>query len=844
MKHLFTLFLLLSTVQFSFSQTQTPAEFLGYELGERFTNHHRVVDYFKHIAGENANVKLVNYGETYEHRPLYLGFISSQKNMDNLDQIQKNHLGATGLADSSGENDIAIVWLSYNVHGNESVSTEAAIKTLYALVDKDNPNTQKWLENTLVIIDPCINPDGRERYVNWHNQYKNTPYNPNPDAREHHEPWPGGRTNHYMFDLNRDWAWATQKETQQRLEHYNNWMPHIHVDFHEQGVDNPYYFAPAAKPYHEVITPFQREFQQVIGKNHAKYFDENGWLYFTKEIFDLLYPSYGDTYPTYNGAIGMTYEQGGSGRAGLGIINAEGNELTLTDRIEHHYTTGLSTVEVASENSGKLIAEFKKYFNTAVNNPKTEYKNYIISKDNNKDIVDQLMALLDRHQIKYYRAANNNRYKAFDYSNGKTGNTSFSDTDLVIHAKQPKANFIKALFEPQTVVTDSLTYDITAWAIPYSYGLKAYATASEMAVKPYEKKVDNEYVTGVDKPYAYLAKWNNIRDAAFLGDLLQHNVKLRFGTKPFVLNGKNYPAGTLIITRVGNNKLEKDFDRLVTDLAVKHKRHLTGVATGLVESGADFGSSSVRFVQKPKIAVLSGDGVSSYNFGEIWHYFEQQIGYPVTVIDTDYFNRINLHNYNVLILPSGRYTTVFDEDGLSRLKDWIGSGGKVIAMDSALQLFAKNEDFDLSFYADDEEKESTEKAEKAQKAALELLPNDQLERESIKNLITGSIFRINLDDTHPLAFGYGKRYFTLRLDNYHYAYLKDGANVGITKDKSELVSGFAGSNALENMETSLVFGVEQKGRGNIVYLADNPLFRAFWESGKLLFANAVFFVGQ
>ena len=282
--------------QSSFSQTKSPKEFLGYELGSRFSRHHQVVDYFEHVSTNNNNVKLIKYGETYEKRSLNLAIVTSPKNFSRLEEIRNNQLRSARLIDGdAGEQDIAIVWLSYNVHGNESVSTEVAMQTLFELVSPENSKTKKWLENTVVIIDPCINPDGRERYVNWYSQKSNSPYNKNPDAIEHHEPWPRGRANHYLFDLNRDWAWATQIETQQRLVVYNSWMPHVHVDFHEQGVNSPYYFAPAAKPYHEVVSSFQKDFQKVIGKNHAKYFDEKGWLYFTNEVFDLLYPSYGDT---------------------------------------------------------------------------------------------------------------------------------------------------------------------------------------------------------------------------------------------------------------------------------------------------------------------------------------------------------------------------------------------------------------------------------------------------------------------------------------------------------------------------------------------------------------------
>lgn len=262
----------LSLTNISAQSVKSPAEFLGYEIGERFTRHHKVVEYFKYVSENSPYVTLQKYGETNEFRPLLLATVSSPENIKNIEEIRKSNLSQIGILNDNKTNEKAIVWLSYNVHGNEASSTEASMQTLYDLIT----NKQDWLANTVVLIDPCVNPDGRDRYVNWYNETKSTPYNTNQDASEHSEPWPSGRPNHYLFDLNRDWAWATQVETQQRLKVYNKWMPHVHVDFHEQGINSPYYFAPAAEPFHEIITDWQRDFQTQIGKNHAKYFDKEG----------------------------------------------------------------------------------------------------------------------------------------------------------------------------------------------------------------------------------------------------------------------------------------------------------------------------------------------------------------------------------------------------------------------------------------------------------------------------------------------------------------------------------------------------------------------------------------
>lgn len=809
----------LSISQLYTQNIQSPAEFLGYEIGSRFTRHHRVVDYFEYVSKTLPNVTLEKYGETNEHRPLYVSYISSEENIKNLEEIRKANLSQTGILKEKNDNKIAIVWLSYNVHGNEASSTEASMLTLYELVTVK----KDWLKNTVIIIDPCMNPDGRDRYVNWYNQVKSTPFDISQDAKEHYEPWPGGRPNHYLFDLNRDWAWATQVETQQRLKVYNKWMPHIHVDFHEQYINNPYYFAPAAAPFHEIITDFQRNFQVEIGKNHAKYFDKEGWLYFTKESFDLLYPSYGDTYPTYMGAIGMTYEQAGHGRAGLGIETASSEVLTLKDRALHHKTTGLSTVEIASKNAEKLNTEFKKFFD----NSSLMYKSFVLKNDN-PDKTARLKKLLDKHEISY-EFATNGTVKGYVYGTSEEGKMNISNGDLVIHTNQPKGKMVNVLFEPKTFLADSLTYDITAWSIPYSHGFEAIA--SKTSVNSTKSSTTENITNLVDKnAYAYISKWNSLDDAVFLGDLLQENMTPRFSEKPFSIDGKSYERGTLIILR--NDNKSTNFDEKLVEIANKNQRKLHAVSTGFVTSGADFGSASVKPINKQKVALLSGEGTSSLSFGEIWHFFETEIQYPITVLNTDYFSSINLSNFDVLIMPNGQYDDILSKNLLEKLTSWVQSGGTLIAIDNALQSFTDKEGFAL-------------KSKKAEKDSISnLTPYADLERKSVKDMITGAIFKSNLDNTHPLAFGYNDTYFSLKLSNKSYSYLEKGGNVAYFTENSKNISGYAGSLAVKNVPKSLLFGEEKKGNGSIIYMVDNPLFRSFWDNGKLFLANAVFLLNS
>ncbi len=832
---------LYATLSFAQPKLQSPKEFLGYELGDRFTRHHRVVEYYKHVADVMPNIDVIQYGETYEHRPLVYAIVASAENFANIEQIRKDNLRRAGMETGTPSTKIAIVWLSYNVHGNEANSLEASMKTLHELADPSNTKSQQLLKNTVVILDPCINPDGRDRYANFYNQYGNFPPNPDADSKEHREPWPGGRSNHYMFDLNRDWAWQTQIESQQRIKVYNQWLPHVHVDFHEQGPNNPYYFAPAAEPYHEVITPWQHEFQVIIGKNHAKYFDAQGWLYFTKEVFDLYYPSYGDTYPTFNGAIGMTYEQGGSGRGGLSITTNEGDPLTLKDRLTHHHTAGISTVEVTSLNAGKVVDEFEKYFRDNINTPTASYKTYVIKGDNNADKIKQLATWMDSHSIKYGYPSASKASRGFDYTSQTVQSFNLSTEDLIVNVYQPKSRFITTLFEPQSKLPDSVTYDITAWNLMYAYGLKGYALNERINIgKEYKMKTSDNAPVGA-KPYAYIFRYQSLRDVEFLAAMLNKGIKVRSAVKAFKVSNENFEPGTLIVTQ-RNNESIADFDNVVQSLARQADRKIYTTATGFVDTGKDFGSGYVSYLKAPKVAVLIGEQTSSLSAGEIWHFFEQQLKYPITQLGTEYFKSVDLKKFDVLVVPEGNYR-LFDETVLGKVSEWVSNGGRLILIANALTSFADQKGFALKQYATEDAKKEAEKKEKELKEKEGFLRYEEAERKSISDYMPGAIYRTTLDKSHPLAFGLGDTYYSLRENGLRYGFLEDAWNVAVIKGKAKPVQGFAGFKANRKLDNSLVFGVEDKGRGNVIYFVDNPLFRCFWENGKMVFANAVFIVG-
>ncbi|PTQ93233.1 zinc carboxypeptidase [Mucilaginibacter yixingensis] len=822
---------------------QSPAEFLGYRLGEHFTFYSRIADYFRYVAQASKNVKLQQYGTTNEGRPLLVAFIGSEQNVNRLEVVRKYNLSLAGLDNGVAiNNPPVIVWLSYNVHGNEPSSSEAAMWTLYDVANPENAKTQAWLKNTLVIIDPCVNPDGRDRYVNYYNMVGDRIPDANPASREHTEPWPGGRVNHYYFDLNRDWAWQTQKETQARVGLFNKWLPQIHVDFHEQGYNSPYYFAPAAEPFHKVITAWQREFQTIIGKNNAKLFDQNGWMYFTHEEFDLLYPSYGDTYPLYNGSIGMTYEQGGIS-GGLAVITAGNDTLTLADRIAHHHANSLSTIETASKYAQKAVDEFKKFYDNSRSNPPGDYKTYVIKNDN-QDKINALGQLLDRNGIQYgfgvSRPAN-----GFNYFNLKTENFNIGPNDMVIDAYQPKSVLASVLLEPKTFVADSNTYDITAWSLPYAYGLKAYGLKEEVKAAD-GKQTISALKANVPAPgspvYAYVSAWQSVEDVKFMAALMKKNIRVRYAEMPFEAAGKKFSRGSIIITRAGNSR--PDFEQLVSGAAKEFKRELTALSSGFVDKGADIGSKEVHLIAKPKVMLLSNEGTSSSNVGEIWHFFEQQINYPLTLVRYQDLGKVKLSDFDVLILPDGNYPDL----PADKLQAWVHDGGKLIAIGDGAATLEDKKGFRISGKDSDkdgkDDKDQKADKDKKKKTIDDTRVYGERERQSLKTSVPGAIYKMRLDNTHPLAYGLPDYYYTLKLDDKIYAPLgDDGWSVGTIK-KDGFVAGFVGQTSKNKIMDGMLLGVQPLGRGTVVYMVDDPLFRELWENGKLLFSNAVFMVGN
>ncbi|MFW5761775.1 MAG: M14 family metallopeptidase [Cyclobacteriaceae bacterium] len=831
-KRLFPFLLIfLGSIHVYSKNLKSPAAFLGYELGEKFTSHHQIIDYYKYLADKSDLVKLNSYGQSYEGNPLVLAYVSSAENIKQSDNIRTNNLKKAGFLPGEAKPGKTIVWLSYNIHGNEAVSSEAAMETIYKLVT--NPDYQHWLNECMVIIDPCLNPDGRERYISWYKQRVGREPNPNPQSVEHQEEWPGGRYNHYYFDLNRDWLWLTQKESRLRMQQYNQWLPHVHVDFHEQSVNSPYYFPPAAEPMHELITPWQREFQEAIGKNNASYFDRQGWLYFTKERFDLLYPSYGDTYPSFNGAIGMTYEQGGSGQAGLMVLTESKDTLTLQDRIDHHVATGLATVETSFQHSARLKREFIEFFKYNRENNRLPYHWLVLKSGEYPGKMEALKNLFDKHLIKYEVAARAGSGKGYSYYDRKETEFSFGPHDLIVNTRQPKGALLKVMFEPKTKLSDSVTYDITAWTLPYALGLETFAT-NKKPEQTGKAAAERTKLANTDNLYAYLVQWKDELSVKALSKLLQQKVKVRYSQESFTLQGENYNRGTLVIN-LGENEHLSGVHKIVENISQELAIEIHGVTSGLVSQGKDLGSGSFKYIEPPKVALLTGDNFSATSVGEIWHLFDYTFVYPLNRLKVSNFE--DLQDYDVLILPEGRYGTLFSDNNLKALEEWIREGGKAVFIESAAQALAGKDGWGIN-----QQKAEKKEATKAEKKQEKLKKYADRQRDAVSKMISGSIYQVSLDNTHPLALGYPEQYFTLKSTSTNIELMDNAWNVGWLDGTADPVSGFAGSRVEPKPEDSLIMGVKPIGAGHAIYFIDNPVFRLFWRNGFLAMANAVFLV--
>jgi hypothetical protein len=796
-KQLFFLTFLFLSPTLKAQEILTPSAYLGYELGSRYTFHSNLEGYADYIVAQKPTIfKKYIYGKTLEGRNLFVVYHGQKEVLEQIDAIRKNHIDHLRLADEPFQEEKTLInWYSFNIHGDEAASSEAALLYLYTLA------TETMAHRDLMILDLCLNPDGRERYVSWFTEVQTPSSTYNPLAAELNQPWPQGRLNHYYFDLNRDWAWQKQHETKERLKLYHSWMPHVHADFHEMEPSKSYFFPPAAKPLHEVIEPWQLKVMGHIGDDLSTLFKSKEWEYFTEDEFDMLYPSYGDSYATYNGAIGLTLEQGGGDEAGILYIKKNGDTLTLSDRIEKHYEVAKVVRKTVNNHSEQIISNAQDYRTNTLKNGHGFYKTFVI-KNTALAKVKALTKHLDNLQVKYTYALTASESEGYDFYSKQTKPFSIEKGDLLVSTFQAKGHLVSVLFEPETKLDPIKTYDISAWSLPYLYHLEAFALKEILLI---EQCSDFHYPVSIQQELAFgfSSPWNSATSGKFLSEALQ---------KKAVISLDSSGKGLNLICLKGLNDNYAEILRLAD-------HHFLQFEILSKKQAKDSKKTSEHTIILPKVAVLMGSHIDEKSLGGILFYLEKYLSIPFTKIWESNFKKLDLTNFDILILPSGDYSELdFDDD---RLKRWLADGGKLILLEEALSISNNLHIAGLQEKNWDEIKYS-----KNNKAP--------------SNLLQGALFRTDINSRSPLSLGLDKGLVFFFTDLPAYTLTGSKTLLASKADMSNHLSGFVGENVRKELDDTFVLGSYYFGSGIIYQFAINPLFRGMLEDGKLLMNNALF----
>jgi len=796
------------------SEIPTPESIIGHQVGEWHITHDKLIQYMYALAKASNRVTIENRGTTFEGRPLPLLTITSPQNHSNIETIRTTHIASTENNVVNVENMPIVIYQGFSIHGNEPSGSNAAMLVAYHLAAAESNDVKDLLDNTVVLFDPCYNPDGLQRFAYWANTNKSKHINPDPNDREYDEIWPGGRTNHYWFDMNRDWLPVQLPESQVRIKSFHKWLPNILTDHHEMGTNSSFFFQPGIPSRTHPLTPkLNQELTKSIGNYHAKALDKIGSLYYTEESFDDFYYGKGSTFPDINGGIGILFEQGSSRGHAQESVNGI---ITFPFTIRNQFTAALSTLE-AGKNMRKEILQYQHDF----------YKNARkeVSKENGKAIVfgDEkdaaktyhLAEILKRHQIDFHEL------KSDFKTNGKQFRKGYS---YVVPKNQKNTRLINAMFEKRTTFQDSLFYDVSAWTFPLAFGLD-YAeniSTANAGVKVENLQMKTGSVTAKSN-YAYLMEWHEYYAPKALNTILGSGLRAKVGMKQFSMNGKTYDYGTILIPVQNQNKSAEELHTFLQKTAKESHLQIDAVATGLTE-GIDLGSNQFRALTQPKVAIIVGEGIRSYDAGEIWHAFDQRYNMRITKLDTRNLNWTDLSRYNTIIMPSGS----LDKNATENLKTWTENGGTLIAYRNALSWLNRNEIMKLDF----------------KKSNLIAKTISYEERGDFRGaqVIGGAIFEAKQDRSHPINFGYKNDKIALFRNNTMFLTPdKQSYNNPLQYTKNPLLSGYISQRNLDSLALSVPFKVKRYKSGNVIAFTDNTNFRAFWYGTNKLLMNAIFF---
>jgi hypothetical protein len=822
----------------------SPATYLGYETGQEYTMYADVVGYIKAVAAASDRVSITEYARTYENRPLFALFVTSPENHARLDEIQAANLKLADPATSADEastlieNNPIVTWLSYNVHGNEPSSTESAMEVLYLLASGQSPEIESLLRESVVVIDPTINPDGRDRYVYWYKSMQSNVVRENSADLEHTEPFPGGRTNHYWFDLNRDWVWLVHPESQGRIALYQEWLPQVHMDYHEQGFNNNYFTMPGKAPRNLNLPKEYDSWADVFGRASGEALARNQVNYFTRESFEFFYPGYGSSYPSILGAIGMLSEQGGHSRGGRAVKTNDGYILTLRQRAFDHFATSMAIVRSSVEHRSALLTYFREFFNPATTNNAT--KAYLLREDHGNGYVTDVIELLMRHGVEIHRSTESFTTTASDYWDASEDRETFEAGTYIIQADQARHVLVNTLMQRQMEIESWDMYDMSTWSIPLAYNLDAAWTkqAPRVAMEAVTTSPTRESGLTREGSYAYVIDWRQRTAPKALARLWDAGYKVRSARKTFAKGSEEYSIGSLIILKGRNRDKAAHFEDDMRRIAREAGVHIVGFDDGRMDTGIDLASASARPVARPDVAMLLDAPFSSETAGQLWYLFDQRVEFGIDRIRAANFNSLDLDEYEVLILPPA-YGSVLDSMQVERVKGWVRKGGTLIGSESTAAFLTKGRSGITSV-----EMAKAEKKDDKDKPVVEERFYTRYEARSDSsntNRVSGSAFRAVIDNSHPLAAGMKETMYTLKFGSESIAPSSSFQMVGhYDRDAaSVLASGFASDENKKKIAGNGFAGVSSMGAGKVIFLLDKTQYRMFWMGPTRMIQNAV-----
>ena len=796
----------------------SPESVIGHPVGKWHISHDKLVEYMRKLASTSERITIEERGKTFEDRPLILLTITSKKNHQNINQIQKNHIDQTNGILTPKIDTPLVVYQGFSIHGNEPSGSNSALLLAYYLAASNDDFVNKLLSNTIILLDPSFNPDGLQRFAYWANTNKNINLNPDSNDREYNEVWPGARTNHYWFDMNRDWLPVQLPESRARINTFHKWLPNILTDHHEMGTNSTFFFQPGVPSRtHPLTSKLNQDITRKISKYHVKALDEIGSLYYSEERFDDFYYGKGSTFPDINGGIGILFEQASSRGH---IQNSDNGILTFPFTIKNQLTAGLSTLDAALNMRNEILDYQYNFYKKSREEAGKQKKSAIIFGDE-KDAAKtyHLAEILKRHKIKFHHIRNNFSKDKINYKK----NYSF-----VVPKDQKNFKLINAMFEKRTTFQDSLFYDVSAWTFPLAFNLDYNMDVS--------MDIAGKEVTELNKPlgivksksnYAYLMSWNEYYSPSVLNEILDNNIIAKVALKEFKLNDKKYDYGTILIPVKNQNISSNSLFEMLNSLAVENNLIIDGVDTGLAD-GIDLGSTEFKTINKQKVAVLVGEGINSYDAGEIWHLFDVRYGITITKLDVKSISKADLSKYSSIIMPS---SYGLSDINTAKIIKWTEQGGNLIAFKNSLNWISKNKLLDLKF--------------KTRKIQTKNISFAQKENHFGAQVIGGAIFEAKLDLSHPINFGYKNknislfRNTTIFMDQDNISY-----NNAIIYTENPLLSGDISKENLEIIKSTVPFKTGAYKKGQVTCFSDNTNFRAFWYGTNKLLMNAIYFSEQ